>query len=203
VEFKDLVKLLKSNRRTIVSYGGLFILFGVAFFYFFPKTYKTAGSFYVTRGVDLVERSDFRYEGYYAQQAGTNYAETLIGLLESVDVRRNALANLEIPVTESTLREAARNIKAKKAAPQLVTLSVKGSSPELAERFWLVLSQEVIAVSDKLNKNAGDSALSVTLVEDTPVTYETFNNVYLDIFIGLAFGLLLGSFVAVLKEYLS
>lgn len=198
-----MVKLLKSNRRTIVSYGGLFILFGVAFFYFFPKTYKTAGSFYVTRGVDLVERSDFRYEGYYAQQAGTNYAETLIGLLESVDVRRNALANLEIPVTESTLREAARNIKAKKAAPQLVTLSVKGSSPELAERFWFILSQEVIAVSGKLNKNAGDSALSVTLVESAPVTYETFNNVYLNVFIGLAFGLLLGSFVVVLKEYLS
>lgn len=203
MELKELIKVIKKHTKTLVSMGVFFGLLGLAFFYFFPKPYKAVGSFYVTRGVDLVERADFRYEGYYAQQAGTSHAETLIGLLESVDVRRATLSNLGIPVSETILREVSRNIKAQKVAPQLVTLTVKGSTSETTERFWLAMSQEVIATSDRLNRNAGDPSLHVSLVADTPTVYETFSNVYLDVFAGLIFGLLLASFVAVLKEYLS
>jgi capsular polysaccharide biosynthesis protein len=113
------------------------------------------------------------------------------------------LIDFGLPTTEITLRESSRNIKAKKAAPQLVTLSVKGSTPELAERFWMSLSQEVIVASDRLNRNVGDPSLSISLVSAAPVVYETFNNVYLDVFAGVFIGLFLGSFIAVLKEYLS
>ena len=203
MELKYLIKTLKKQSRLLTISTLVFGVIGFLFFYFFPTVYKATGSFYVSRGVAEVSQLDFTYEGYYAQQAGTKYTGTLIGLLESVDIRKVALDNLGIPVTETTLREASRNIRAKKAAPQLVTLTTKALSPELAERFWITLSEAVVESSDKLNETAGDPMLTVIPVGEGPIVHEGFNDLFVSVTVGVLFGLLVGSFIAAFKEYLS
>lgn len=203
MELKKLLQVLEKNTRFIVVMGIVFGLFGLVYFYYFPKTYKTTGSFFVTRDVDPVERNDFKYEGYYAQQAGINYAGTLVGLFESIDIRRAALDSLGTPATAGNLRKAARNITTKRTSPQLVTLTVKAKTSRDSERFWTFLADAATDFSQRLNKNTGDPLLRVLRVGEFPLVYEGYNNIYVDLVLGLSFGLFLGFFIAVLKEYLS
>ena len=196
MELKELFNLCRKYSALILGSGLVFGLVGILFFYFFPKVYKAEGSFYISREGDAVTSlGDFTYEGYYAQQAAANYTGTFIALLESVDVRRNALAALEIPVREETLRESSRVISAKKSGPQLVSLTVRARSPERAEALWLSVSQEALLASDV--------SVEVTPVSLEPVVYQGFNNLYVAVFVGLVFGLLFGTSAAVLKEYLA
>lgn len=204
MELKELVQVFKRHLGTVLVFAGLFALAGAAFYFYFPKSYKAIGSFYISRAVsDETSQGDFTYEGYYAQQTATNYTGTFIGLLESVDVRKAALEDLGQPVNAQTLRKSARNINVKKAAPQLVVLTVKAPTPELAESFWTSLSDSATGASAALNNFAGDPGISVLQISSAPVVQETFNNLFVDIFVGLSFGLLLGTFVSAFKEYLS
>ena len=204
MELKEFIQIFRKYLRFIFAFGLVFGFLGAAFFYFYPKSYKAAGSFYVARVINGdTPLGDFTYEGYYAQQAGTNYTETFIGLLESVDVRKAVLESMGVQVNEASLRKAARVIDVKKTAPQIVTLAVKAPQPETAKEVWQTFSNVAVEISVTLNDFAGDPMVSVFQVSPEPVVYETFNNLYVDILAGLTLGLLLGSFTAAFKEYLS
>ena len=204
MELKTLIQTFQKHLTLILGFGLVFGLLGAAFYYYYPKSYKAVGSFYVARVIsETPPQGDFTYEGYYAQQAGTNYTETFIGLLESVDVRKLVLESMSVEVNEASLRRAARIVDARKTAPQIVTLTVKASDPESAKKVWQTFSNVAISTSAMNTESAGDPLIEVWQISWEPVVYETFNNLYVDILAGLAFGLLLGSFTAAFKEYLS
>lgn len=201
MELAELLQVFGRNKKMIVKITLGFGLVGLLYF-LLPKSYRAVGSFYVTRGVDFRNRSDFTYEGYYAQQAGTNYAQTLIGLFESADIRSDALNLMGVPVTESNLRRVARNLKAKKASPQLVTLTVKAGSEDLAKEFWNALSESARNASTRLNESTGDPFLRITSVSTFPVVHQTYSSVSVSILVGLGLGCLVGFLIAVIREYL-
>ncbi len=204
MELKELIQVFKKHLLLIIGLSLVFGLLGAGFFYYYPKSYKAVGSFYVSQIANReTSLGDFTYEGYYAQQAGTNYAETFIGFLESVDVRSQALRSLGLEVNESSLRKSSRIINTKKAAPQLVTLTITALEPKMAKDFWNALASSAIEVSDSLNDFSGSVGISVLQVSENPIVHQTFNNLYVDAFTGLAFGFLIGWLVSALKEYLS
>ena len=186
MELKELIEVFTKNKKLIIKIAIGFGLLGLLF-YAVPKPYKAVGTFYVTRGIDLDNKLDFTYEGFYAQQAGTNYAETLTGLMESVDIRREVLDVLKLPVTESALRELARSIKTKKTAPQLVTLTVKADSNQGAKRLWLAVADATEHSSRQLNSASGDGLLQVARVSPLPVVYAGYNS--LVVFVGVSLAL--------------
>jgi capsular polysaccharide biosynthesis protein len=203
VEIKDLYMLIKKEIRAIVLATLLLGFAGVVLFYILPPRYIAAGSFYVTRKVSNdFPTGFFEYEGFYAQQAASSYTETVIGLFESIDIRRKALLETGAEATDQNLRAAKKVIRAKKAGPQLITLNVKGKTPQHAGQLWIALSKVTLSTVEALNQT-GDTALTVSMVDDSPIIQMTFTSIYVNFVVGALVGLTSSIFILALKKHLS
>ena len=114
MELKEITKSLSKHRVFLLVAFFVGILAGAGFF-FMPKTYTSSGSFYVRRSADTLKFKYFAYEGYYAQQTGLSYANTVQSLFESLDVRFEALNKLNIPTDTTNLIKYSRYIRAKRS----------------------------------------------------------------------------------------
>jgi len=200
MELKDFVKFLKKYLMYILVFGVASSALGVLAFYYFPAKYKASGNLFVSRKADEVSAEFFTYEGYYAQQTAHAYANTVGGLLESVDVKKRALESLGIPATEKTLRRLNRLLQVKRPALQIILVEVKGETSVEARNLWISLVKEVISVSKTVDE-AGDSSISVLQLNDFPVVQPIYRNVYLFGLVGAGFGLFFGMLASALKEY--
>ncbi len=201
MELRNLILNFKNNWKFLVAVTFLGGVLGLLVFYFVPVKYQVVGTVFVTRESESYKRTDFTYEGYYAQQTAKNYTKTLIGILESVEARKEALQTMGIPVTENSLRKAKRNLSIKEFAPQMVTVQVKDLDSEKAKEYWEKLTEVALKSADQLNKNS-DSMLRLTITEGSPTVYKGFHNIWFNIYLGAALGLFLGIFSFSIKEYL-
>lgn len=176
---------------------------GVVLYYVIPPKYLASGTLYVERAVENGGGRYFTYEGYYNQQTAVSYTNTVLGLLDSDDIKTLALRKLGIQINEQSLRKFNSQIKTTKTGNQLITLSVKGATPQKAESAFNALSQVTISTSDRISQTS-DPYLHLTLITDQPVVRETFRNVWVNLAIGVLSGFLLAvlylSFSTYLKE---
>ncbi|MBI2414725.1 hypothetical protein HYV31_02710 [candidate division WWE3 bacterium] len=201
MELKELLTHIKNNWRILAGSTLIGLLVGLGVFYFVPVGYRAVGSIFVARESEFSRKADYTYEGYYALQTAKNYAKTLIGILESVDIRKTALEIMGVPITENTLREARRNVSIKEAAPQLVSIQVKDKDFVKASEYWKTLSAEALKTSDKLNMR-GDEKINLIVMDGSPVVYKAFHNIWVDMWAGIVLGLVFGVVVISFKEYL-
>jgi len=202
VEIRELYLFFKAYIKLMLLTGLAFGALGVAAFYFYPQTHVATGSFFVSRAAQSGSPDYFTYEGFYSQQSALSFTETVIGLMESVDIRKAALATLGSSPTEESLRRVAKITRVKKAAPQLITLQVKEKSPVAAGSTWLALSSATLAAVDKI-KASGDLALQVSLLQETPVIAKTYRNVFVNFFGGFGAGTLLFALGVSIRKALS
>ncbi len=196
-----LVRLIKKSAVSVIVVTFVFGVAGIALYYFVPQKFSAAGTFYVERSVENGAGRFFTYEGYYNQQTAIAYSNTVLGLLESDDVRTLALKKLGIDITEQSLRRFNRQIKTTKTANQLITLSVTATNPKKAESAFKALAQSTVDTSDKLSQTS-DPFLHVALVNNQPVVQETFRNVWVNLSIGMLLGFLLSVLFLSFKSYL-
>lgn len=208
MSLQDFIEFTKKYKYGILSVGVLFALFGAILYFLIPNNYVASGSLFVTRSIDMPNSedvgvqalaqkedfADFKYEGYYAQQNAVSYTATLLGLIESDEVKKDVLDELGVSVNNNSLRRFGRAVSAKKKAPQLIQVKVKAGTPEDAVNRWKVLIANVTSLSQKLN-DKGDPSVVVMSVSDEPVVKESFNNLYVNISVGFLFGVLIGYFV--------
>lgn len=200
MEIKDLLNYYAKFKKVIA----LFVLFGGllgASFYFLPKKYVATGSLYITRGVEESSESFFNYEGYYGQQAALSYTNTVAALAESLDIREKTLEKLGIPASEEMLRKYDRRIKVTKSGPQLVTISVKETQFNDAEKLWSTLTDTLIEESGRINQE-GDYKLNIAKVSVPPVVNKEFNYLPLSVLVGAALGGVLALFGLGIRSWL-
>ena len=190
MELGNLSKLIKKNGFKMLLVVTLCGLIGVSVYYAFPPRYTATGTFFVKRAVESPSGQYFSYEGYYSQQVSLSYAKTFAALLESVDIRSRALRDLQMPISNETLRELGRQVRIKSATPQLVTLVVKGDSVGEATNVWASLSNAALQTASSVN-SGGDNLVTVVSVSASPIVQMVYRNVYLNFLIGALLGVLL------------
>lgn len=210
MELKDFYLFLKENITKISASSLFFGALGVVFYFLLPITYKSEGVIYVNRfpleriSSNFVADTRFFSEAegsFYAQQTALSYTETVIGLFESVDVREKTLETLDISVTEESLRKLKRITGVKSTAPQLITLSVKSKSEGDASEIWKSLTNVTFETVKRLNEQ-GDPGFSIMVVNENPVVHAAYRNLYANLVVGVAFGLMGSTFVFALSKYL-
>jgi len=202
VEIRAILRFIKKNKKAITVSLLAGILLGCTYF-FVPKKFTATGSFFVSRKIDsLLSESYFKYEGYYSQQTALSYTNSIVALLESTDLTSKSLEKLGTNPTEKNLRKYKNLIKVKKAGPQVITLTVKGNTPEKAEILWNTLSQMLMEETKKVSE-LGDTNLNITKVSPEPVVKEGFNSLPLDIAAFALVSFTLGTFILSIKEYSS
>ncbi len=168
-------------------------------YFLMPQKYLAIGSLFIGRQIEKSDGKYFTYEGYYSQQTAQNYTNTVIGFLESAELKKDALESVGLPVTEESLRKLGNQIKTKKTSPQLITITIKSEDPERANYYWSYFSGKTIETAKELNKT-GDESLQIEPMGQ-PVVKEQYRNIILNLFAGMCLGSLVGSFSVVLATY--
>uniref|UniRef100_A0A7C4TR55 Polysaccharide chain length determinant N-terminal domain-containing protein n=1 Tax=candidate division WWE3 bacterium TaxID=2053526 RepID=A0A7C4TR55_UNCKA len=201
MELKEFIKNFRKYKKRVLTCGGIGAFVGLAAFYTLPVNYYAVGTLFVSHDSEFNQKADFTYEGYYAQQTAKNYTKTLIGILESPDVRKKALEKIGAVVNEKSLRQAKRQVTVKEPAPQLVSVVVKDKDYGRAQVYWGNLTELATSSSNQLNLSSGE-LINISVLEGSPVVYKGFHNVWFNLVAGLSFGLFFGFAAVLLKEYL-
>lgn len=205
---KDITKFLQEKRALILITGLVFAVVGVLAYFFVPQRYEATGTLFVARRVDegpfvpelTGEEDFFTYEGYYASQSAQSYTPTVIGLLKSDVIKGEVLKDLSVNVDAGALRKLGRVIDAKKQAPQLITVTVKGMPTVPPEVIWKSLVGNTILVSEGLSRR-GDPSLVVVQVSEEPIVTEPFRSLYLNVAVGFMLGVVGATLFLATKEY--
>lgn len=205
---KDIIKFLQKERAKILVTGLIFAVVGVAAYFIVPQRYEATGTLFVARRVDEAplipeitgEEDFFTYEGYYASQSAQSYAPTVIGLLESDVIKSKVLEDLSVKVDAQTLKKLGRVIDAKKQAPQLIQVTVKGMSAVPPEVLWNSLVKNTVAASSNLAQKS-DPNLVVIQVNDEPIVSKSFRSLYLNAAVGFTLGVVGAALFLAAKEY--
>lgn len=201
MELRDLLIFLRSKLLivSLASIAGCII--GIISFYVIPVSYEASGSFFINRAIEYGSGSFFSYEGYYSQQVAQNFTTTLIGLFESIDMKRKVLVNLGEPINDANIRRLYRAIRVKKAAPQLVTVTVRGTNIGEVSTIWNSLAQETLNSITDITVS-GDPKLHVLSLDETPIIRQRFWNIWVNALIGLSAGFIGSVFVLLFGVYI-
>ena len=184
MDYKKLGKHIKQNVHLHIGILLACILAGILAYYL-PEKYIATGTLLVQRAPETAT-DYFTYEGFYSQQTAQLFTNTVVGLLESVDIRAKAMENIGIPVNEVSLKRTGKYIKVNKTGPQLIALTVKGNTPTAAENMWNALSSEILSKISQLN-SSGDSNLKIVQVYQTPLLSKQYKSMAINIMAGVLF----------------
>lgn len=199
MELKEIVINLNKHKLTLLASVLVGIFLGYLF-YTTPKNYHAVGSFYVKRAADTTKFKYFSYDGYYAQQTGLSYTNTILALFESTDVINEALKKINLSTDINNFKKYSRMIQAKKTGPQIITLTVKGKTRDEAKSLWNSLTDTTINKNKEINKD-GDSELSVSKIMEEPVLKEQYRPLWMCLVLGGIFVPTLVIFFLGLKDY--
>ncbi len=200
MELKEIIKFFKDGWKIVLASTIIAGLLGVAVYFLLPAKYYATGSLFVRRSIYPYSENHFTYEGYYGQQAAMSYANSVIALIESEDIRAIALQNLKVEVNETTLRKYDKKIRTVKAGPQLVGLVVKEKSEEDAKNLWNAMADSTIGIMNGISRQ-NDPFVGVLKISSEPIVKESYRNLVLDILVGAGLGLLISTGLLVTKNY--
>ena len=201
MELKEYLLLLIRYIKLILIFTLVGGLFGLVCFYLLKPDFIATGTYYVSRIIEPDGGAyHFNYEGYYAQQAANNYAQTFAYLLESEHVLNQTLTKRDLETTAYNIAKLKRRVNVK-AESQLVTLSFKDEDPKIASNTWEYLTAGALDTVIMQAPNSDPYFRVIPLVE-RPIVYQQYSSAYLNLVIGLILGSLLGILVVSFKEYL-
>lgn len=200
-ELKDYLFLFQKHARLILGGALIIAVVTVALSYFLPPYYEASASLYVARKIEDEGEEYFTYEGFYAQQTAERYTETVVGLLTSEDVVRQALRKVGKSDDSKSVKNVLRKVKARRIAPQLVSLKVRWGSVGEAQDLWKALSGSTIEATTALNR-AGDEQLSISPLETEPLVKDKKPLLWLNGLIGFLGGMVVFTAISSLVEYL-
>lgn len=198
MEIKDVYKKLIRHRTNLMLSLLAGALLGIIF-YFLPSKYVASGSLFVNRKIGA-ENSFFTYEGYYGQQTALSYTNSILSLIESVDVKKMVLESNKMPLNSKNMNMLNRIVSVKKTGPQVIYLTVKGKTYEEAKRLWNSVSNVTVAAAYEINRN-GDEKLSISPISPQPLVGLPYKSIYLYGVVGVLISFTLASFFICLKEY--
>lgn len=201
MELKALLKVIGKYKKQILVLS-LFLSALIALVSsYIPVSFRASATIYVKRQVEKGTPDYFTYEGFYSQQTAEKYTNTVVGFLNSNDIRRQALERLNLPSTQRTLEQLNQNIIVKKPAPQLISLQVVGESEGSAENLWEALAQTTIERVSLLNQT-GDQQISIDIVNPKPLVEVISKDPILNGLVAFMVGVLLSVSFISLREYL-
>jgi capsular polysaccharide biosynthesis protein len=200
MELKKIIEFFVKN----IKFIGISTIFagivGVGAYFLIPKKHIATGSLFIRRSIYPYSENHFTYEGYYGQQAAMFYANSIIGLIESDDVRAQALKKLDVPVNETTLRKYDRKIKTVKSGPQLVELVIKENSMEEAEKLWAAIADSSIETMNGISlKN--DPFVGILKVSEKPILIQTYRSIPICFAVGAGLGFVISTTFFAVSSY--
>ncbi len=199
MELKEYLKIIKKNLKLILAVGAIAALSAFLFSSFQPVKYETSLSLLISKN-KTQETDDFKYDGYYALQAGEMLADTIVEWTKSPAVVNAIYQEASVHGNFGSIKSYAKKFTAKKMSSQHIEIKFNSDTKESAEK---ISSAAVKTINDKiktLEENSGEE-ISFLIKGENPVIVEKKPDMLLNLFIGFISGLILGIFIVFGKEY--
>jgi len=200
MELIEFLRIMYKRKILLLSPILIGLLLGIIVAKATPTVYKSSLLVYVQRATQAESATYFNYDGYYALQTGTQYTDTVAGLIKSLDVlRRAAEITSYIPKDSDLLSGLSEEIAVVKKAPQLIQVDVTDRNKEKSQEVVMALAQAARERVRLLNQS-GDKALSIGLVNEEPLTLTIQAPLFLYGIGGTGLGLIVGLLTALLID---
>ena len=199
MELKQYLKIIRRNKKIIIAVAVLTALFSFIFSAVQPAKYETSLSLLIGKN-KTQETDDFKYDGYYALQAGEIMADSAEQWLKSPEVVNAVYQKAGISPDFRNIKSYAKKFTAKKMSPQYVEVKFNTSTRREAEKISLAIVEVINDKVEMLEKNS-EREISFSISGGNPVIAEDNPNIFLNLFIGFISGLALGVFAVFGKEY--
>lgn len=201
MELKEYLKIIKKNLKLILAVGAVTALSAFLFSIFSPVKYETSLSLLISKN-KTQNTDDFKYDGYYALQAGEMLADAIVEWTKSPAVVNEIYQEAETSGNFGSIKSYAKKFTAKKMSSQHIEIKFNSDTEESAEK---ISSAVIKTINDKikaLEKNS-EEEIAFSVSGESPVIAEKKPDAPLNLFIGFISGLILGIFMVFGKEYFS
>ena len=177
MELKQYLKIFKQYSPLIIAFSLLGAALAFVLTPRLPSGYTASQLFYVV-SPKLAQNPSYNFEGYFIQEEARNFTDSAIAILSSADFT-------------SELAGPNLSINARKAAPQVIRLSVTAETPENSRKL---LTKAVSSFNQKMVDLTGDQAVRIKAVgPEMEATFAGFNQKIM-----MVFGFLIGAIFAIL-----
>ena len=199
MELKEYIKIIKKNSKLILAVAVIVGLSAFLFSVLQPVKYETSLSLFVNKD-KTQETDDFKYDGYYALQAGEIIVGSVVEWLKSPETVNAIYQEAGVERDFKSFKNYTKKFTAKKMSAQYVEVKFKTNSREDAEK----ISAAIVKITEskiKTLKESSEQELSFSIESGKPIIIESKPNAFLNLIIGLISGFVLGIFVVFGREY--
>jgi len=199
MELKEYLKIIKKSLKLILAVGVVAGLSAFLFSSFSPIEYETSLPFLISKN-KTQDTDDFKYDGYYALQAGEMLADTIVEWTKSPAVVNAIYQEASVHGNFGSIKSYTKKFTAKKMSSQHIEIKFNSDTKESAEK---ISSAAVKIMNDKiktLEKNSGEE-IAFSVSGESPIIVEKKPDALLILFIGFISGIMMGVFVVFGKEY--
>jgi len=199
MELKEYIKIIRKNFKLIL---GVAIITGISAFLFSitqPIKYEASLSLFINKD-KTQETDDFKYDGYYALQAGEMITGSIVEWLKSPEVVSSIYQKAEVEHSFKNIKSYTKKFAVKKMSAQYVEVKLKMNNKEDVEKISLAIVEVIKSRIKNLGENS-EQELTFLIESGKPVIVETRPDAILNLIIGLVSGFALGIFVVFGREY--
>lgn len=199
MELKEYIKIIKKNYKLVLAVA---VITGLSAFLFSvaqPIKYEASLSLFVNKD-KTQETDDFKYDGYYALQAGEMIIGSIVEWLKSPEVVNSIYQKAEIEHNFKNIKSYTKKFTVKKMSAQYVEVKFKMNNKEDAEKISSAIVEVIKSKVKNLEENS-EQEVSFLVENEKPVIVESKPDALLNLIIGLVSGFTLGIFVVFGKEY--
>jgi len=164
-----------------------------------PVKHEVSLSLFINKN-KTQETDDFKYDGYYALQAGEIMAGSVAEWLKSPETVNAVYQEAEVKHNFEDLKSYAKKFTVKKMSAQYVEVKFGTKNKEDAEKISLAIIETAKSKMKNLEEKSGQE-VSFSIENEKPIIIKSRSDAFLNLIIGLVSGLFLGIFVVFGKEY--
>jgi len=199
MELKNYLKIIKKRFKLVLIIAAITGLSAFLFSIAQPLQYEVSLSLFINKN-KTQETDDFKYDGYYALQAGEIIADSIEQWMKSPETIDVIYNKAKIAHGFKNIKSYTKKFTAKKMSSQYVEVKFKADSREDAEKISAAIV-EVIGSKTKTLEENSEQELSFSIESGNPIIVESKPNIFLNLVIGLISGFALGIFAVFGKEY--
>ena len=199
MELKQYLKIIKENAKLILIITLLTVLFSFVFSAIKPTKYDASLSLLISPN-KTQETDDFKYNGYYALQAGEIIADSTEQWIKSPEFVSAVYQKAQLDPNFRNIKGYAKKFKADKMSSQYVEVKFETDTKEEAEKISQAITKVLNNKTEILAENSQEE-LSFVIVGSQPIILESRPNIVFNMIIGLIAGLFLGIFTVFGRRY--
>ncbi|MEA1937156.1 MAG: Wzz/FepE/Etk N-terminal domain-containing protein [Patescibacteria group bacterium] len=199
MELREYLKIIKRKTKLILTVAMITGLSAFLFSVVQPIKYEISLSLFVNKD-KTQETDDFKYDGYYALQAGEIITGSIAEWLKSPELVDAIYQEAGAERNFKDLKSYTKKFTVKKMSAQYVEVKFKTNSKEDAEKISVAVVKIVGSKVKTLGENS-EQEISFLIENEKPIIIESKPDAFFNLIVGLVSGFVLGIFAVFVKEY--